>query len=654
MLAAGVAAALTVPMALVGGAAFAEDAPEVAGAGVAESGELHWGVRTTIRNYLERFEHTGGSVSAYDGATYAKGDAQAVFPVSGGEIDAEAGTASLSFDGELDMRGFDEPWLDFTNVRLEAADGEAQIIVDMLASFNTQETTADLVLAEFTLPEDGFEVDGNTVTLSTGEGTFPEDIGMNHLPSYGGPTYVGDNAYTDGFDLTVNLDEQAPAEPNGTSVGEPYSDSDAVMSVTPAFDLNQDGETEVTITGSGYDSTSPIYVGLGTMTNPSDPEQWRRSKGGFSGDGPKDDYTYGLPRLVVANGSQDANLADGAMDEDGNWSLTVAVPGAKFESFFGGEIDCLTVACGFFSFGAHGKVSAKNEAYTPVTFATATTPENPGPGNGSDDDDQPGPDDPTPIDIPDKKSEPFGESTGTNPSGASLTVAPAYALKDKDQKVKLTGKNFPTSGKSGSNFGGLYVLFGWVDQGKWYPSENGRSGSDFTYVEDIVKDGNPAGIYQRMVNYPGNTTEPNQPFMDKNGNWTMDFTIRQSQFTSVHDRTIDCYQMQCGIITIGAHGQQSPGGEVFTPVYFTETAEETGNQTPDAMPTAAVTANPNFAQQAADTLANTGVENRMMLFGGLFVTSLGLFALALLTLRRRGGATSEAMLHSPNDVSASQ
>ena len=641
MLAAGLAVALTVPLTLIGGAVLADDAPETAGAGAAESGELHWGVRGTIRNYLEKFDHTGGSIAAYDSATYSEGDKYAVFPVAGGEVDAEAGTASLSFDGELDMRGFDEPWLDFENVRLEAAAGEAQIIVDMIESYNTKERTNDLVLAEFTVPEDGFAANGNTVTLSVGEGTFPEEIGNNHLPAYGGPTYVAPNDFTDGFDLTV----QVGGESQGPSVGTAYPDNNAVMTVNPGKNLPTDEETEVTISGTGYDPSAPVYVGLGTMKEPANPEKWRKSKGGFSGSG--EDFDYGSPRLVVVHGSTDTDVADSTMDEDGNWTLTLPVPGAQVPSFFGEDIDCLPVQCGFFSFGAHGKTSAKNEAFTPITFVGADDSETPGPGDGSDDE-APDVDDPTPIDIPDKKSEPFGESTGTNPSGASLTVTPAYSLNDTDQKVKLTGKNFPTTNKAGTEFGGLYVLFGWVDDGKWRPSEGGRSGSEFTYVEDITVDGNPAGVYQSMVNYPGNTTGPEQPFMDKNGNFTMDFTIRQSQFTSVHDRTIDCYQMQCGIITIGAHGQQSPGGEVFTPVYFTETAEETGNQVPNAMPKAEVTANPNFAQQAAGTLANTGAENRMMLFGGLFVTSLGLFALALLTLRRRGGAPSEAMLHSPN------
>jgi hypothetical protein len=625
------------------------------------SGELAWGVRASIRNYLENFAHTDGSVSAYNGATYKKGDAQAKFPVVSGTIDPQAGTADISFKGELDMRGFDEAWLDFENVRLHAESGRAQIIVDMKDSFNTKKRTDDLVLAEFDAPQSAFHAKDNTVTLSTKEGTFPAIIGTDYLPSYGGPTYSAPNDYTDGFDLTVQT-KSAPAAPHGTSEGKGYSDNTAVMSVTPGYDLFNDKETTVTVSGKGFDSSQPIYLGFGAMADPSNPEAWRRSKGGFSGPGA--DYDYGAPRLVVAHGSPDGAVADGEMAKDGSWKLDVKLPGAKVKSFFGGEIDCLKAECGFFAFGAHGKVSAKNEAYTPVTFQNpeGTGGENPSPGEGGkkpgDGSGKPS-EDPTPITIPNKKSAPFGQSTGKNPSGASVTVQPAYALKDKMQKVKLTGKSFPTS-NAGSNFGGIYVLFGWVDQGKWRPSQGGRSGMNYTYIPDENKNGNPAGIFQRMVNYPGNNTEPDQPFMDKNGNWTMDFTIKASQFKSAHDRTIDCYQMQCGIITVGAHGRANADAEVFTPVYFTETAEQTGNKAPGALPKAELTANPNLNQPgnlgaAGNTgpLANTGFEPRMGMFAGLFILSLGVFTCALLTLRRRGGIASNNTPQSSTDASAS-
>lgn len=163
-------------------------------------------------------------------------------------------------------------------------------------------------------------------------------------------------------------------EPSGVSTGTPYSDTTAHMIVTPGEDLRVAGATQVTVQGVGYDPTKPIYVGLGTMKDFDDPEKWRRSKGGSSGPVGMGDYTYGAPRLVVANGSSDADVADAEMDANGNWSFTLTIPSAQVPSFFGDTIQCSTLQCGFFSFGAHGVVNSKNEAFTPVYFAGQTPP----------------------------------------------------------------------------------------------------------------------------------------------------------------------------------------------------------------------------------------------------------------------------------------
>ncbi len=776
-LARGALAALVLPAAIITapGAALAE-APaaefassESSSASQVTGGELHWGVRSTIRNYLENFGHTEGWVAAYQGARYAKGSAAAVFPAASGTVDPANGTASVSFTGQLEMFGFGEDWLYFENVRLEAANGSASLIVDLLESYNVKTKTEDLTLATFALPEDALTIDDTgTLSLTTGRGVFPEEVALHHLPSYGGPTYGAPNDWTDPMTLTLTLDQGdggtpgGPGEgegvgtgPYGVSAGSPYADTSATIRVTPGYALRADGTTEVKVEGFGFDpgsATVPgtgsggIYVGFGTMKDPSDPEKWRRSKGGSSGPVGFGDFTYGIPMFVANRHSADGDVANAMMDDNGYWTFTIEIPGTQVQSFFGDTIDCLASQCGFFSFGAHGAIKAMNEAFVPVHFVgqdDSGWPER-------DDDDppvvvEPAPERPSsdpalpaeasltdsargevqvlstsnrtatvhvgasfqrswvgigvysepefidwflvpsngrisvplPAGLPDgdhrivavqpdsaligwapfalgqakpeepnpgtpQKGQPNGTSTGRNAaSGAELTVTPAKSLADRDQKVTLTGKGYPRS-NAGNVFGGVYILFGWVDK---MPSVPGASAvSDYVYADGQE-------TYQWMVNYPGNTTEPNAPMMDANGNWSADFTVYGSKFTSANGVTIDCYQVQCGVFTIGAHGRVNAAAEVFTPVYFDDNTDIDPNARPVIDGPGPVQANPNALNSGLKVngglaaLATGPSEARLTLIAGLLLLSIGALGAALLRSRRTPTTDSGASSH---------
>ena len=692
-LAAGTAAAFALSVAWGGAAAASavylpSKVQPMAEQGVT-GGSLEWGVRKSIRSYLEGHGHTGGSVAAYEGATYRTGDDHIAFPVESGRVDLNAGTASIAFAGEVEMLGFEDPWLHFDDVRLEVDGDTAEIVVDMLASYNVREKTNDITLATFDMPEEGLVASGDTVTLTTGEGAFPAEIGEDHLPSYGGPTYVGKNAYTDPLTLTLELgdieDGSNPGDdtdgdtgdggdggddgngdtpdsgPYGTSVGTAYEGNSASMRVTPGYAVNADGDTEVTVEGFDFDPTGNVYVGLGTMTDPANPEDWRRSKGGASGPVGAADFTYGAPRYVSAHSAENSDVGDSIMDANGNWRYTMVIPGSEIASFFGDTIDCLAHQCGFFSFGAHGSTNAANEAYVPIYFDgqdESSWPDRdeevptpiPNPGGPDAPTDPKNPGDNT---KPGEKTAPHGESIGKNSHGASLKVSPALSLADRGQVVQLEGSGYPTS-TNGVTSSGIYVLFGWIDPeagDSWGRGNGGTSGKTYTYAED----GNPAGTFQRAVNFPGGAFESGQPTMDANGNWTMDFTIESSRFTSAHGLEIDCYDMQCGVITIGAMTEINAEAEVFTPVHFHDTSDATGNQRP--VSTAGdVTANPNMADAAgtgdAGALANTGSQTRALMFGGLLLVSLGLLSAALLWAGRRRitatiSATEAALTKAP-------
>jgi hypothetical protein len=245
------------------------------------------------------------------------------------------------------------------------------------------------------------------------------------------------------------------------------------------------------------------------------------------------------------------------------------------------------------------------------------------------------PDPGTPPPPDPDKSDPHGTSTGRNPtSGAELTVTPAYSLADRDQKVTLTGTGYPTSA-NGDAFGGVYILFGWVDR---MPSAGGSMAvGDYVYADGQI-------TYQWMVNYPGNTTEPDAPTMDANGGWTTEFTVYGSTFTSANGVTVDCYEVQCGVFTIGAHGKVNGAAEVFTPVWFDDEADIDPNARPNVAGPGTVQANPNSASPQNTGLGvNGGLPAlgagpsyaRTALIGGVLLLSIGALGAALLLLQRR-------------------
>ena len=171
---------------------------------------------------------------------------------------------------------------------------------------------------------------------------------------------------------------------------------------------------------------------------------------------------------------------------------------------------------------------------------------------------------------------PNGEATGTGTNSVdwspTLRVAPGFELDPANANtLSLTGSGYATTNAWGATFGGAYILFGVVnpqnaeDSGSWAPSKRGVSGKHYDYAGG-------AGTNQIMVNYPGNVTEPGSPYMDENGDWAAEFTIPGPQFTSQAGNAVDCFVQECGVITIGAHGQAQAGVEVFTPVTFAQSA----------------------------------------------------------------------------------
>lgn len=146
-------------------------------------------------------------------------------------------------------------------------------------------------------------------------------------------------------------------------------------------------------------------------------------------------------------------------------------------------------------------------------------------------------------------------------------------------QVRIDGQTALSVSGSGfqsiqGGFGGIYVLFGWVDDpsGAWRPSNGGATGVDYLYVPDTEAKDNQG--YQRFVTFPGSGTAAaaNGGEVSADGTWNLQMRVPGATFEAIdrdgNVRAVDCREVTCGIITIGAHGVINPSNETFTPVEF--------------------------------------------------------------------------------------
>jgi hypothetical protein len=247
-------------------------------------------------------------------------------------------------------------------------------------------------------------------------------------------------------------------------------------------------------------------------------------------------------------------------------------------------------------------------------------------------------------------AQPAWAAAGVSVSGpdGSAMVAADYAT-----EVTVSGSGFQAIQ---NGFGGVYVLFGWVDDamgGGWKPSQGGVVGDDYRYVPDAEAADN-AG-FQRFIAFAGSQTESSaNGVISANGSWSIGMVIPGATFES-QDRegnvsTVDCLRVTCGIITIGAHGVKNSNNETFTPVTFAAAApavvEEAG-----AAPSA-VAGSVRLGVEASSVTAGTSVVFTGQGFapGEQVVASLdgGLTAVGPLTAGAQGEVA--AALPVPRDI----
>lgn len=270
--------------------------------------------------------------------------------------------------------------------------------------------------------------------------------------------------------------------------------------------------------------------------------------------------------------------------------------------------------------------------------------------------------------------------TITDDSGASVTEVVVGSV------VHVSGAGFQ-SVQGGA--GGIYVTFGWVDDaagGSWRPSEGGSTGVDYLYAPDVEGAENQG--FQRYVAFPGSSTEAaaNGGVIAADGTWTTDLTIPAVQFEAMdregNPAPVDCAQVQCGFITVGAHGVKNTNNETFTPVTFIEAAAaepapseeatvatpaettDTTSQAPDDA--TATTADASTSDEVDETItaisagpgdsaADSSAQRTFIasMIGG-FLTIALLVYLGVRRTRSRRAATGEPTTDSPPDDDATR
>lgn len=160
-------------------------------------------------------------------------------------------------------------------------------------------------------------------------------------------------------------------------------------------------------------------------------------------------------------------------------------------------------------------------------------------------------------------------------------VAPAHAAGRVDLSATPNADGSTTVTLTGSGFqylpnapGGVYVFFGAVSDphtNAWAPSQGGQSGSTYSYA-------NTPGSTLLIAFQGGSSADAANGIIDANGAWTAQMTIPGSRFSGTSGNPhagqtqqgaeIDCLAVQCGIITIGAHGNVNSNNESFSPVGF--------------------------------------------------------------------------------------
>ncbi|PZF81470.1 HtaA domain-containing protein [Jiangella anatolica] len=351
-------------------------------------GTLDWGVKASFRNYI-----TGpiahGSIEVRDPATR---NADGTFRFAGategtGTADPDAGTAELSFAGEVYFAGHDMgagPLLELTvtDPRVTVTSATDGVLVADVVSKSLDSgqlvTYDDVELADLDLTDHPLTFDGDTVS-ATG---VPATLTAAGVPAFA--NFYAAGTALDPLTFTATLEEQQP-------IFEPSIEVFAADGSTPAAEAELTYGDTIVVRGSGFDPNGNVapegnrppipagvpagaYVVFGSFA-----ETWRPSAGA-----PSSARTVGAQKWALAQSAldqvpaqyQDAIRAQWAeIGDDGTFTaeLTLAKPTDRTT---GEPVEWpANTTLGVYTYAAGGTTNAGQELSVPLTVTEDSDPE---------------------------------------------------------------------------------------------------------------------------------------------------------------------------------------------------------------------------------------------------------------------------------------
>ncbi|GAA5148213.1 hypothetical protein GCM10023340_21790 [Nocardioides marinquilinus] len=316
-----------------------------------------------------------------------RGETRLSFGGGTGTVDADAGTATLSWDGDATLLAYSGmTFFYLSDPELTVADG-AGTVTATVGGYATSQADPDAWEA---LPE-------VEVTVATFSGVTVGPGGFTATPDYAGVTYDGPSGSTaqvrtgatwgafptDFVDVQQDLGQGPYWYSTGSSadVRKPANPFTVTYATVPTVrasrtDFLPDGTFEVTVEGSGFDPAAatgarpPLagrpagaYVVFGKFA-----PTWRPSEGATGATRKNTSQKWAvLAEDMASIGGPDGGAVE--LRPDGSFTAVLTVDRAAIDA---AATDPALTQYGIYTYAGSGAVSAGYETYTPVTFTRAT------------------------------------------------------------------------------------------------------------------------------------------------------------------------------------------------------------------------------------------------------------------------------------------
>ena len=338
-----------------------------------------------------RTNSAGATTSGFSSAVQA--ETQLVFGAGTGSVDAEAGTASIQWDGDATVLFYSGmTFFYLSDPKLEVADGTGTVTATVDGYGSDMADTSkwtELEAEEVTLATlSGFEVGSEGLTVT------PDYLGVEYQASEGATDQArtGDSwgSFPQSFvDFQVQTGQSSYWYSSGGSADSrkptfplTVSYSEAAEPTAPTVEVSEtkllaDGQHTVTVTGTGFDpalnpppvymptlGSGGVYVAFGKYA-----QVWRPSEGAGPGTRKNGDVRWAvLAKDMQTIGGEQAGAIE--LSPEGTFTAELTIDKAAMDA---AATDGSLVNFGIYTYRGGNATVPSFETYTPITFVSETT-----------------------------------------------------------------------------------------------------------------------------------------------------------------------------------------------------------------------------------------------------------------------------------------